>query len=388
MNTAKQINVMLGLLMVFVIATTLYFVWDRQRENDATARQLATNAERGGALFALNCRSCHGLTGRGALERAGLPGAPLNVEGNRATTVGDLTTFHTRFGDTIKCGRVGTVMPPWSVAQGGSLNDFQIQQLLALITGTMPGFDIPDDPNAISEEAWAHALEEANHADAIAFDPRKELEEAVGEDDTTLVLNDASELKADDSLLRLDDDPTDEVYEIVLVTDVDEESGEVQVERGASGTDASAHEAGIEVLIGQPLPEDFAVTGSVEPVPCGQSLAQPEATPGPPVEVSGDVSITMGDNFFDLDGQQNPTLAVAAGDEINVSMTNDGTQIHNMRVNGADAEYETDDDEVSDPETVAGGATAELSFSFDEAGTYAYQCDFHPADMAGEIVVE
>jgi len=98
MNTSKQVNVIIGLLMVGAIATLLYFLWDRlEREADATERQLTENAERGGALFAPNCSSCHGLTGKGALERAGLPGAPLNLEENRPTTIGDLTVLHRKF---------------------------------------------------------------------------------------------------------------------------------------------------------------------------------------------------------------------------------------------------------------------------------------------------
>ena len=88
------------------------------------------NAERGGFLFSRNCSSCHGLTGKGAIERAGLPGAPLNLEEYRPTAPGELLTLQNRFRDTIACGRVGTLMPAWSQEQGGPLNDFQIQQLV------------------------------------------------------------------------------------------------------------------------------------------------------------------------------------------------------------------------------------------------------------------
>ena len=113
MNTSKQVNVMLGLLMIFAVATTLYFVWDNARADDATEKQLIDNAERGGKLFSLNCRACHGLTGKGVLEDSSLPGAPLNLETNRPTDAGMLVALEARFRDTITCGRVGTVMPPW-----------------------------------------------------------------------------------------------------------------------------------------------------------------------------------------------------------------------------------------------------------------------------------
>jgi hypothetical protein len=179
------------------------------------------------------------------LERAGLPGAPLNLEENRPTTIGDLTVLHRKFTDTITCGRVGTLMPAWSTEQGGSLNEFQIQQLVALITGTMPGFSLEDnpDPNRISEEGWARALEVANHA--AEFDPPKELAEAITANNTTLLLNDATGL-AEDAVLRIDDEPEEEGYELVLVTAVADERNEIDVERGASGTEAVDHEEGAQ----------------------------------------------------------------------------------------------------------------------------------------------
>src|SRR3989304_749607 len=79
------------------------------RRGAPPARHLTDNAERGGALFAPTCSSCHGLTGKGALERPGLPGAPLNLEENRPTTIGELTVLHRKFMDTIACGRGGTL---------------------------------------------------------------------------------------------------------------------------------------------------------------------------------------------------------------------------------------------------------------------------------------
>ena len=88
MNTAKQINVMIGLLFVGLVGTcstsssttgsTSPASTSRAARQSPAQRQEFTNAERGGFLYARNCRSCHGLTGQGAIERPGLPGAPLN----------------------------------------------------------------------------------------------------------------------------------------------------------------------------------------------------------------------------------------------------------------------------------------------------------------------
>jgi mono/diheme cytochrome c family protein len=383
MNTSKQVNVIIGLLFIGALATLLYYLWDGERQSAAIERQMEHNAERGGFLFARNCSSCHGLTGKGPLERTALPGAPLNVEENRPTAPGDLAARQLRFEYTIACGRVGTLMPAWSQAQGGPLNDFQIDQLVTLITGTFPGEDPLPDPNVISEAGWHNAFETANH-DA-AFDPPKELADPVDADAATLTLNNASGL-LEGSVLRIDDDPTDELYELVTVVSVSEDDNEVEVERGAESSDAMEHPAGAEVFNG-PIAPGTTITGEMGTPPCGQLPAAPAATPGPPITISGTVSMTMGDNFFELDGQQNPSLAVAAADSITVQLTSTGSQPHNMRTTGADAEFDSDDDAVSDPDLIAGGGTGTLTFSFSEAGTYQYRCDFHPDQMRGEITV-
>jgi mono/diheme cytochrome c family protein len=166
-NTSKQVNVMIGLMFVFLVGTLLYFVWDTVRAEDAQERQIVVNAERGGKLFALNCRSCHGITGLGPLENPNFPGIPLNVETNRPDDPGKLLERQARILDTIRCGRVGTLMPAWAEDQGGPLNAFQILQLVTLITGAMPGQDAPADPNAVSLLGWESVLENADHTDLL-----------------------------------------------------------------------------------------------------------------------------------------------------------------------------------------------------------------------------
>jgi mono/diheme cytochrome c family protein/plastocyanin len=379
--------------MVGALATLLYYLWDGERQSDATERQMTENAERGGFLFARNCSSCHGLTGKGIAERGGLPGLPLNEEDRRLTNAGPLAVEQARLRDTITCGRVGTLMPPWSQEQGGPLNDFQINQLVALITGTMPPpegvvtqDDILSDPNAISEDGWHNALETSNHDSE--FLPPKHLAEAVDAEETTLPIDNASGISVE-AILRIDDEPNDEVYELVLVEDVNEDDNEIEVERGVEGSDAAEHTEGTEIFNGPALP-GTTITGDPESAgfpPCGQSPAQPASTPGPPVPVSGTVTMNMGDNFFELQGQQNPTLAIAAGQTVTIQLTNGGSAVHNMRTSGADGEFDTDDDTASDPDVIPGGATGTMAVTSAEAGTFEYRCDFHPADMLGEITV-
>jgi len=238
MNTSKQVNVMIGLLFIGALATLLYFMWDNVRDTHATDRQIRENAERGGKLFSLNCRACHGLTGLGTAENASLPGAPLNLDSNRDANESRRAYLR----ETIRCGRVGTSMPPWSIEQGGPLNDFQIEQIVALITGGMAGFD--PDPRA-SLAGWERVLEVANydHLYGDEFTPAKHLVEAAAAGDTTFVLNNARGLKPA-TLLRIDDEPDDGDYEVVQV--VDAPAGSV-LARDAASEDAelSLQEAAI-----------------------------------------------------------------------------------------------------------------------------------------------
>ena len=375
---------MIGLMFVGLFGTFLYFIFDNGfnafgidfegRENTAVVRQEKTNVERGAVLFALNCRSCHGLTGQGALERAGLPGAPLNVEDNRppALTEAQVTAKADRLEGTIVCGRVGTLMPPWSREEGGPLNAFQIEQLVTLIT------------SEFSEEGWEHVVEEGNHADE--FDPQKHLHKTVSNSDTTIELHDASELIAEGTL-RIGGDTIDEPYEVMLIISVDEDAGSVEVERGALGSDALEHEDGAKIYNGPLAPPDSPIIGELGTPPCGQSAPAPKQTAGPPILVAGDVEFKMDDNFFDLDGSINPTLEIAAGDTVSFTVPNIGVNIHNLRFAGPDGEYNTDDDFVSNPGGTAGGEEDTLEFTLAEAATFPYQCDFHPTEMLGEVTV-
>lgn len=222
MNTSKQVNLMLGLLFLVVLALGLYFVWDENlRAEDAALDQVRDNAERGAFLFARNCRVCHGVTGTGTLENVNLPGLPLNVEGNRDPD--RLKEIQARFADTIVCGRVGTLMPPWHTAQGGPLNDFQIEQLVTLITGATADIGPPAvDNDRVSREAWEHAVEFAEEADTLLTPEGEEIQltQAADSDDIVLTLNSVSGLAAD-TLLRLDNpDLPPEKDEVVRVVQV------------------------------------------------------------------------------------------------------------------------------------------------------------------------
>jgi plastocyanin len=100
------------------------------------------------------------------------------------------------------------------------------------------------------------------------------------------------------------------------------------------------------------------------------------------------LDISMGDNFYELDGEKNPVLKFPSGAKVTINLTNDGTAIHNMRFDGEDVKFDTADDAASDPTLVTAGQTAVLEWDAPEAGAYNYRCDFHPTDMFGTIEVE
>ena len=80
-------------------------------------------------------------------------------------------------------------------------------------------------------------------------------------------------------------------------------------------------------------------------------------------------------------------LTVAAGDKVKFTLSNAGTVPHNIRIAGPDGEYNTADDVLVGPQVLNAGAGATFEWTApDQAGTLAFQCDFHL--NAGTINVE
>src|ERR1700694_5886172 len=140
MNTGKQINAMVAVLFLVLIAMGAYTIWDPFRSADAAGKQVEKTADFGAQTFERNCRVCHGDTGQGGQAGGRLPGAlPLNRDDLQGINNGvfDPALKAAAFKlvtNTITCGRVGTKMPTWGASQGGTLNDEQIRQLATLIT--------------------------------------------------------------------------------------------------------------------------------------------------------------------------------------------------------------------------------------------------------------
>ncbi len=132
----------------------------------------------------------------------------------------------------------------------------------------------------------------------------------------------------------------------------------------------------------------------------GEALEEtPTATASPddgaaPDGAPGSLAVSMGDNFFEFEGETGPTIAVAASEEITIDLTNGGLAIHNMHIAGTDNEFGVticksgEEEPCSDPDLFQAGDTGTITFSFDEPGTFIFRCDFHPAEMTGTIEVQ
>ncbi len=139
MNTSKQVNIMIGVVLLSILLFGGYMLNESSRQ--ATAKEEVTErvAERGARLFVNNCRSCHGLEGEGHIGPALNSGAYLilakdNEEGLPPTADGEASGIRSFLHNTIACGRSGTFMPLWGQRFGGTLSDTQIDQLVTMIT--------------------------------------------------------------------------------------------------------------------------------------------------------------------------------------------------------------------------------------------------------------
>jgi len=82
------------------------------------------------------------------------------------------------------------------------------------------------------------------------------------------------------------------------------------------------------------------------------------------------------------------SLAVPLGQPVTIHLTNNDGPPHNLRIAGPDGKFDTEDDAVTEPGSIASGASGELVFSPQLAGAYTFRCDFHPDIMGGSIAAQ
>lgn len=155
MNTQKQIVLIVVLFFVFMGGCTAYTLIDLPvRAPDQVTWTQDQSIERGALLFANNCRTCHGISGKGSDE--GAIGLPLNKPEFKDQDPLILKANQALIKTTLYCGRAGTRMPPWLNTNGGSLNAIQIQHLIDLITAPV---DAKAEDGSDTSHGWNEAIE-------------------------------------------------------------------------------------------------------------------------------------------------------------------------------------------------------------------------------------
>lgn len=119
MNTNKLISFLA--LLVLIVALPVY-AWQEPARMDAAQADLRQEFVSDAAvIYVENCSVCHGAAGEGL---GSMPA--LNNPALQTAEYGDLFK-------TIERGRYNTAMVGWHADEGGSLNDYQIEELVTLI---------------------------------------------------------------------------------------------------------------------------------------------------------------------------------------------------------------------------------------------------------------
>jgi len=120
--------------------------------------------------------------------------------------------------------------------------------------------------------------------------------------------------------------------------------------------DASKGAIGV-IQVGQPVQSGAAVHNMNAPTAAGAAL-----------------DVTATDNKFTP-----KTIEAMAGQAVTINFANKGSALHNLHIIGLAG---ADGKDVQTA-LVGGGQSASVTFTPQKAGTYRFQCDVHPVEMAG-----
>lgn len=144
-------NVAFLAVLVIALFIPIYWFYDQgfplvpnsSRLAQEQQAQLVTDVARGYELFLANCARCHGANGQGGIgpplnDQAKLYNALTSANNPAIAGSGHLNPNYIRtvldVGGRYVCGDANSIMPVWSVENGGPLNYEQINQLIAFIT--------------------------------------------------------------------------------------------------------------------------------------------------------------------------------------------------------------------------------------------------------------
>lgn len=121
-----------------------------------------------------------------------------------------------------------------------------------------------------------------------------------------------------------------------------------------------------------------APADEIQPQPAVPQEVEDEVTEA----VDGVIQTVVNDTHYAVSNLKAPL-----NETTTIEIDNEGLAIHNFRIAGADGEWNTADDSVSDPDLIPSGGSAIVEFTPTLAGTYTFRCDIHPTTEGGVIVV-
>jgi uncharacterized cupredoxin-like copper-binding protein/mono/diheme cytochrome c family protein len=408
--------VIVGLVTLSTILF-LYLGDEDNRIKSEAAEQQETSIERGRETFLSLCLPCHGPAGEGYTEPGvagtGRIGAALggvntsmNQQGinSQGTPVAGgvaarTTIIHNTIVNGLKNPDGSVRMPAFSAANGGPLNDEQINELVLMIQhgdwnqtyneAIEQSGGYPTPPPAPGAGATATAEAEAGGSPAAAAAPAESGGEASQE--VTVTMHDIYFDPAEFSIPANTPVKVNLPNEGAAVHDfsIDALGISVTVNPGETGEVVINAPAGeYEYYCNIPGHKDAGMVGKLTVTEGGGGAAAPAASPAagggeatPAAAAGGGETaaaespvITMHDIYFE------PTdFTIPANTPVKVSLPNEGAAVHDFSI-----------DELGISVTVNPGETGEVEINA-PAGTYEFYCNIpghKEAGMVGKLTVQ
>lgn len=427
------------LLMMMLVIVAIYAAWYPSRSDSAEAVFEKHTAERGGILFARNCRLCHGDLGEGGSLGGRLAAAPpLNrpilqgFDDSDADLASELgltqTSFEITDGEAVSAGDIilidaermevlsvdGTTVNVKRAVQhteaaghfpGSPIYAFDEAVLAEQITlmtdaivcgrvGTaMPawaqsqGGPLSDEQIRqlivlITTARWDFVAEEVAHEDEIS----SALAAPVASGDTQIAVTDITRFQADEAIrlgserLRITEIPE-------FPTNAVGVPGNLTVERGIYSTFALDHPETTEIFrfpeVADPQTNDYA---------CGQTAraAAPQGTPSIVEDADFNGTQTVEISAINVDFDLDEITIQAEDADVRIRFTNLEDVPHNVAFYVSQSDL-TPVSEGSVGITFNGtpeGVVDDTVFAIPDAGEYFFRCDVHPTLMVGTFIVE
>ncbi len=111
---------------------------------------------------------------------------------------------------------------------------------------------------------------------------------------------------------------------------------------------------------------------------CGSSGPKTSVTVTPVPGGTAELTVTMGDFYFDPNA-----ITVPAGQRLRLVLPNVGKMPHNWHL----LSYKGPDGKEFQSAVIQGGQSSQIELVVSTPGTYKFRCDVHPDVMTGTLIV-